>query len=710
MRCQPILLACTIVACALLAPAQADSTMTGSDNPLLAEWDTPFGVPPFDAIGSDDYLPAFREAMQRHRAEIEAIAASTERATFANTIEALERAGADLQRVSNVFHAVEAANTDDTLRETNRVISPELARHSDAIVLDPRLYERVKAVYDQRDGLDLTGEQARLLEETHKRFVRSGAALDDAAQDRLREINAELASLGQQFGDNLLEETNAFELHVTDEADLGNLPGSLRGAAAAEAKRRGYDEGWVFTLQRPSCNPFLEYSPNREMRRKVFEGYAMRANRGNEHDNNPLLTRMAELRAERARLLGHPTHAHYVLSDNMAETPDRVLDLLDQVWEPALRVAKEERAALQEMMQADGIDDRLRGWDWRYYANEVRKARFDLDEEETRPYFEFTAVRDGCFAVAEKLFGIRLVELEDMPKWHPHQQVFEVVEADGTHIGVIYLDFFARESKSGGAWMNELVMQQKLTGDVSPIVTNNFNFPPPTEDGPSLLSFSESKTLFHEFGHGLHGLLSDVTYASLSGTNVPRDFVEFPSQVMENWFGEPETLRMFARHYETGEPIPDALIEKIRAAANFNQGFATAEYLAASYLDLAWHTLEHGSAKIADPVAFEQAEMDRIGLIDEIIPRYRNTYFAHVFAGGYSSGYYSYLWSEVLDADAFTAFAEGDLFDREMAGRFRTLLSRGGTAPGMELYVEFRGREPEIRPLLERRGLVGSSR
>ena len=684
--------------------------MTGSDNPLLAEWDTPFGVPPFDEIHSDDYLSAFREAMQRHRAEIEAVATSTEPATFANTIEALERAGADLQRVSNVFHAVEAANTDDTLRETNRVISPKLARHSDAIVLDPRLYERVKAVYDQRDALDLTGEQAKLLEETHKRFVRSGAALDDTAQERLREINAELASLSQQFGDNLLEETNAFELHVTDEADLGNLPGSLRGAAAAEAKRRGYDEGWVFTLQRPSCNPFLEYSPNREMRRKVFEGYAMRANRGNEHDNNSLLTRMAELRAERARLLGYPTHADYVLSDNMAETPERVLDLLDQVWEPALRVAKEERAALQEMMWADGIDERLRGWDWRYYANKVRKARFDLDEEETRPYFEFTAVRDGCFAVAEKLFGIRLVELEDMPKWHPDQQVFEVVEADGTHIGVIYLDFFARESKSGGAWMNELVMQQKLTGDVSPIVTNNFNFPPPTEDGPSLLSFSESKTLFHEFGHGLHGLLSNVTYASLSGTNVPRDFVEFPSQVMENWFGEPETLRMFARHYETGEPIPDTLIEKIRAAANFNQGFATSEYLAASYLDLAWHTLEHGSAKVDDPVAFEQTEMDRIGLIDEIIPRYRNTYFAHIFAGGYSSGYYSYLWSEVLDADAFTVFEQGDLFDREMAGRFRTLLSRGGTAPGMELYVEFRGREPEIRPLLERRGLVGSSR
>jgi len=680
--------------------------MTLEDNPLLQTWDTPFHVPPFDQIESEHYLPAFREAMRRHLEEIEAIATQKEAPTFANTIEALERAGQDLANVTNVFYAVEAANTDDTIRETNRILSPELARHGDAIVLDPRLYERVKTVYASKG--DFSGEQAKLLEETHKRFVRSGAALEGAPRERLKEINAELASLSQKFGDNLLEETNDFVLHVTDEADLGDLPSSLKAAAAAEAENRGLDGGWAITLQRPSCNPFLEYSPNREMRRKVYEGYAMRANRGNEFDSNEILARMAALRAERATLLGYPTHAHYVLSDAMAENPTRVRELLDQVWEPALRVAKQERAALQEMMQSDGIDDTLKGWDWRYYAAKVRKERYDLDEEQTRPYFEFTAVRDGCFAVAKKLFGVDIVELEDMPKWHEDQQVFEVRDADGSHIGIVYLDFFARASKSGGAWMNELTMQHRTADGefVSPIVTTNFNYPPPTDAGPSLLSFGESSTLFHEFGHALHGLFSDVTYGSMSGTNVPRDFVEFPSQVMENWFGEPETLRIFAKHYQTGEVIPDALIAKIKASSTFNQGFATAEYMAASYLDLAWHTLEYGSAEISDPVAFEKAEMERIGLIDEIIPRYRNTYFAHIFAGGYSSGYYSYLWSEVLDADAFAAFKEKGIFDPELAKRFRTLLSRGGTSPGMDLYVDFRGREPEIAPLLARRGLV----
>ena len=699
-------LVCAVAAVLASGVARAEETMRSTENPILSTWTTPHGVPPFDLIRSEHYLPAFREAMRRHRDEIEAIATSADAPTFANTIEALERAGGDLRRVSNLFWAVEAANTDDTLRETNRVISPELARHADAIVLDPRLYARVNAVYEQRDALDLGPEQTKLLDETHKRFVRSGAGLEPAAQDRLREINAELASLSQAFGENLLEETNAFELHVTDEADLGNLPESLKAAAADEAKRRGHDGGWVITLQRPSCDPFLEYSPNRELRRKVFEGYAMRGNNGNEHDNNALLVRQSELRAERAALLGYPTHAHYVLSDAMAETPERVRGLLDQVWSPALAKANEERAALQEMMHADGVDDELRGWDWRYYATKVRKARYDLDEEQTRPYFEFTAVRDGCFAVAERLFGIRLEELHDVPTWHPDQQVFRVVEADGSHIGIIYLDFFARASKTGGAWMNELVMQNRLDGEVAPVVTNNFNFPPPSADGPSLLSFSESATLFHEFGHALHGLLSDVTYASMSGTNVPRDFVEFPSQVMENWFGEPETLRMFARHYETGELIPDELVAKIEAASTFNQGFETVEYMAASYLDLAWHALEPGRAKVDDPVGFETREMQRIGLIDAIIPRYRNTYFAHIFAGGYSAGYYSYMWSEVLDADAFEAFQETDLFDRATAARLRTLMSRGGTRPGMELYVDFRGREPEIGPLLERRGLV----
>jgi peptidyl-dipeptidase Dcp len=404
--------------------------------------------------------------------------------------------------------------------------------------------------------------------------------------------------------------------------------------------------------------------------------------------------------------MGYETHAHFVLSDNMAETPDRVYEFLNQIWEPALRVSMAERAALQEMMGEDGVEGDLEGWDWRYYAEKVRKARYELDEEVLRSYFEVNAVRDGVFNLANRLFGLTFTELEDTPRWHEDQQVFEVKEADGTLLGVLYMDFFARESKNGGAWMNELRAQSKLDGDVFPIVTTNFNFPAPAGDGPSLISFGNAQTLAHEFGHALHGLLSDVTYESLSGTNVPRDFVEFPSQVMENWMGEPEVLRMYAKHYQTGEPIPDELIDKLEAAGKFNQGFATVEYMAASYLDLAWHTLAEASEQ--DAHAFEDEEMQRIRLIPEIIPRYRSPYFAHIFSGGYSAGYYSYIWAEVLDADAFQAFKETSLFDQETARKYRELLSKGGSRPGMELYEEFRGRPPTIQPLLEKRGLTGN--
>jgi len=674
------------------------------DNPLLSEWKTDFGVPPFDKIENEHYLPAFRKSMEEERAEIDAIVAQTDAPTFENTIVALERAGKTLNRVSNVFYAKNSAHTNDTMKEVARTVAPELSALSDDINLNADLYARVKAVYDQRDKMRLQPEQYRLLEETHKRFVRSGISLDEKSQARLREINSELAELSQEFSENLLNDTNEFVLHVADEKDLGALPASLKAAAAEEAKRRELDGGWAITLQRPSCNPFMQYSPNREMRRKVFEGYAMRGDNDNEFDNQEIASKMASLRAERAGLMGYETHAHYVLSDNMAENPDRVYELLDKVWTPALRVSKDERADLEEMMRADGINDELKGWDWRYYAEKVRQARYDMDEEELRPYFEFTAVREGVFQLANKLFGLTFKELEDLPRWHPTQQAFEVMEADGTHIGILYMDFFARESKRGGAWMNDLRPQSKMDGDIKPIVTNNFNFPPPTEGSPSLLSFTETSTFFHEFGHALHGLLSDVTYPSLSGTNVPRDFVEFPSQVMENWSTEPEVLRLYARHYKTGEIIPDELIAKIEASSKFNQGFATVEYMAASYLDLAYHTLKE--PKRVDPRAFEQAEMDRIELIDEILPRYRTGYFAHIFAGGYSSGYYSYLWSEVLDADAFEAFKETSLFDQATAAKYRTLLARGGTRPGMDLYLEFRGREPVIEPLLERRGLL----
>jgi peptidyl-dipeptidase Dcp len=601
---------------------------------------------------------------------------------------------------------VTGANTNDTLQDVEGTLAPEEAAHADDILLNAELYERVKAIYDRRDSLGLNPEQLILLEETNKQFVRSGAALPDSAKARLKEINKEVAELSQKFSENVLDETNAYDLHVTDTTDLGDLPASLVELAAAEAKRRGHDAGWSFTLQRPSINPFLESSTNRALRKEIFDGYAMRGENDNDRDNKTILSRMAALRAERAKLLGYPTHAAYVLSDNMAETPERVMGLLDQVWRPALEVAKRERADMQALMNASGVAGTLEGPDWRHYTEKVRREKYALDQQALLPYFEVKAVRDGVFMVANKLYGLTFVERGDLPTWHPDQQVFEVKEADGSHLGVLYMDFFARPSKQGGAWMNELQQQSKLDGEKAPIVTTNFNFPAPTAEGVSLITFDDALTLAHECGHALHGLLSDVTYESLSGTNVARDFVEFGSQIMENWMEKPEVLRMYAKHYQTGAVIPDELVEKLQASATFNQGFITVEFVAAAYLDMAWHS-------IAEPMehearAFEKAEMGRIGLIPEIIPRYRSTYFSHIFAGGYSAGYYAYLWAEVLDKDAFQAFVEaGDLFDPATAKRLRDeILSKGGTRKGMELYRAFRGRDPSIEPLLKGRGLL----
>ncbi len=693
-RTAVVLMSLALTACSL-----------GGGNPFLEEeWDTAFGVPPFDRIEDSHYLPAFRQAMAEHKAEIDAIVNDPAPPTFQNTIEALDRSGRAYTRVASVFGAVESAHSNDTIREVAQTLAPERAVHADDIALNRALFDRVKTVYEERASLGLTPEQMRLLEETHKGFVRSGIDLDETAQARLREINSEEAELSQKFGDNLLAETNAFELHVTDEADLGDLPAGLKAGAADEARRRGHDSGWSFTLQRHSIEPFLQYSPNRELRRRIYTGYVMRGDNDNAQDNKAILSRIAALRAERAGLMGYETHAHFVLSDNMAETPQRVYSFLDQIWRPALRVAREERDALQQMMRQDGITGTMEGWDWRYYSEKVRKARYALDEETLRNYFQVDAVRDGVFMVATRLYGLTFTELPDLPRWHPDQQVFEIKEADGTHLGILYMDFFARESKQGGAWMNDLRAQRKLDGDVKAVVTTNFNFPPPSGDEPSLISFDDALTLAHEFGHALHGLMSDVTYESLSGTAVPRDFVEFPSQVMENWMSEPEVLRMYARHYRTGQPIPDELIQKIKAAGQFGQGFATVEYMAASYLDLAWHMLKEPVEQ--DARTFETAEMDRIGLIGQIPPRYRSGYFQHIFAGGYSAGYYAYIWAEVLDADAFQAFKETSLFNRELAARLREhVLSKGGTRPGMELYLAFRGKEPGIDALLTKRGL-----
>ncbi len=682
-----------------------ESNLEMPNNPILQAWETPFGAPPFDKIKNEHYLPAFEYAMQAHNNEIEAIIANSDEPTFANTIEELERSGSALGKVSRIFFAVNGANTNDSLKLVSKEMAPKLSAHRDNISLNANLFKRIDVVNQQKESLNLSPEQLRLLEETYKRFVRSGINLDEKSQTRLRAINSELAALAQKFGENLLNETNAKKVLVTAKKDLGDLPGSLVAAAAQEAKNNG-KEGWLFTLQRPSLNPFLQYSPNRELRKELFMGYALRGDNGNQNDNNEILAKMASLRVERTKLKGYESHADYILSDNMAENPTRVYNFLDKVWSPALEMAKTERADLQAMMKKDGINDELKGWDWRYYTAKVRKERYDYDEETMRPYFEFNAVKEGVFMLAKELFGLTFTPVDNVPTWHPDQQVFEVKEADGTHVGIIYMDFFARESKRGGAWMNALRSQSKLDGEVTPIVTNNFNFPAPADDSPSLLSFSEAQTLFHEFGHGLHGLLSNVTYQSLSGTNVPRDFVEFPSQVMENWMGEPEVLKLYAKHYQTGEIIPDELIEKISASGKFNNGFGTVEYMAAAYLDMGYHTLT--TVDLVDAKSFEVEQMDKIGLIDEIIPRYRSTYFNHVFGGdpSYSAGYYSYLWSEVLDADAFMAFKETSIFDKETAKRYRKMLSQGGTKPGMELYVEFRGSEPKIDPLLRKKGFL----
>ena len=619
-----VILAALIIGC-----TENTNVSTTTSNPLLEEWDTPFGTPPFDKIESRHYLPALRAGMQDWKKEINAITTDAAEPDFANTIEAFEAAGGAYGKVSRVFSAVNGAHSDDMTKETAKVIAPERAAHLDDILLNAALFDRIVQVYDKRGELVLNDEQIRLLEETHKRFLRSGANLDDALQSRLREVNADLASLTNQFRENLLNDTNAFELLVTDRADLGDLPPSLVSLAAEAAKDRDHDcECWLFTLHRTSINPFLQYSPNRELRRQIFVAYAMRGDNDDDFDNKDILSRIVSLRAEKAGLLGFDNHASYVLTERMAERPELVYELLDQVWTPALRLAREEKAARQAMMNSEGIDERLEGWDWRYYTEKVRKAEYDLDDEALRPYFEVNAVRDGAFELANRLFGLSFERRLDIPGWHPDQQVFEVRDADGSHLSILYMDFFARESKRGGAWKNALRQQSKLGGAVTPIITNNFNFPAPTDDSPSLLSLGEASTVFHEFGHALHGMMSDVTYEKFAGTSTPRDFVEFPSQVMQNWITEPEILRMFARHYQTGDTIPEETIEKIVASKKFNQGFATVEYMAASYLDMAYHTLQ--STETVEPRAFEDTAMADIGLIGEILPRYRSTYFGCV--------------------------------------------------------------------------------
>ena len=675
------------------------------DNPFFSDFATPFGVPPFDLIKPEHYMPAFERGMAEQKKEIASITASVDAPTFTNTVEALERSGALLNKVAGVFNNLKSSHTNEELQKIDQDLAPKLAKHGDDIAMDAALFARIKAVYDDKDRLTLSPEEARLLDETYKDFVRGGAGLPADTQARLRRVNEELSVLSVKFNENVLKENNAFELVIDTEADLAGLPAAVKAGAADAANERGKPGKWVFTLHKPSLIPFLQYSEKRELREKMFKAYINRGANGNELDNRALASKMARLRVERAGLLGYKTHADYVLEKNMAKTSRTVYDFLGKLWDPALVRARAEAADMQEMVREEGGGLKLEPWDWWYYAEKVKKAKYDLDDTALRPYFQLESVRDGAFMVAGKLYGLTFTERTDIPKYHEDVRVFEVRDADGSHLAVLYVDYFPRASKEGGAWMDNFRGQSIRDGqDIRPVISNNGNFSKPTADQPALISYEEALTLFHEFGHALHGILTRCKYESLSGTNVPRDFVELGSQIMENWAADPEVLKMYARHYKTGEPIPDALLDKMQKSKFFNQGFETVEYLAASFLDMDWHTL--AEAKEMETVKFDADAMAKIGLIPEIVSRYLSPYFVHIFSGGYSAGYYSYIWAAVLDSDAFEAFKETSLFDRATAESFRrNILERGGTEDPMVLYKRFRGREPKIEPLLKKRGL-----
>ena len=681
--------------------------MADQNNPFFSEFNTPFGVPDFDAIREEHYMPAYQYAIKVHNEEIASITNNTEPPDFSNTIEALDRSGKLIRTVENVFDNLNSANTNDVHQAIAKEKAPLISGHNDDIRLNPVLFSRIKEVYNNKEFLDLTNEQKMLLEKTYKEFVRGGANLGSEEQARLREINKELSVLTLNFGENILKEANANKLVIENRDDLSGLPESVINSAEEAAKEAGMDGKWIFTVQQPlNLIPFLSYSENRDLREKIFRAHVNLGNNNNQYDNKEIISRIVTLRLEKAKLLGYENHASYVLEENMAKTSEEVNNFLENIWEPAINVARKESNELQKYIDKEGGNFKLEPWDWFYYSEKLRKEKYDLDDEVLRPYFKLDNVVNGVFDVSNKLFGLKFIERFDIPKYHDDVRVFEVQEADNTHIGILYMDFYARSSKKSGAWMNGFRKQQIINGEnITPIISTTFNFSKPADNEPALLNFDEVSTVFHEFGHALHGLLSKCTYNKLSGTSVPSDFVELPSQIMENWATHPEVLKSYARHYQTGEIIPDELINKIEKSSLFNQGFTTVEYLAASFLDMNWHTLKQPFS--SDVIKFEKEALDDLGLIPEIIVRYRSTYFNHIFNGGYSSGYYSYIWAEVLDKDAFEAFEETFLFNPDVASSFRkNILEKGGTEDPMTLYLRFRGKEPSIQPLLKKRGLV----
>lgn len=681
--------------------SQSGTKVDDANNPLLVEkFGTPYEVPPFDKIKDEHFKPAVTKSIELAKNEINAIIESTDTPTFENTVVALENSGRILGRTATIFYNLNSARSSESMQAIAKEVAPMLSAHSDDVYLNEKLFAKVKTIYDKREALALNPEQKMLVEKQYKAFVRAGANLDEAKKDRLREINKNLSVLTLKFGENGVNEVNQYKLVIKNKEDLAGLPENLIEAAKSKDEK----DTWVFTLSNPSLMPFLQYADNRALRKEIWEAYQAKGSKG-EFDNSANIIEITNLRQEKATLLGYASHAHYVLEENMAQNPTKVYELLDQLWKPALAKAKEEEANIKKMMEADGIQDAVQPYDWRYYTEKIRKKDFDLDEQAIKPYFSLEAVQAGIFDLCKTLFGLEFKQLTNLPLYHEDATTWEVTEADGKHVGILYMDFHPRKFKNPGAWMTSYRKQETLNGErIAPVISIVCNFTPPSGNEPALLTFDEATTFFHEFGHALHGLLSNVEYRSLSGTSVSRDFVELPSQILENWAADPLMMVKYAKHYKTGEPIPDSLIQKLENAGTFDQGFATVEYLAASYLDLDYHS---GKEKVTDVAAFEKKAMEKIGLSSAIIPRYKSGYFNHIFAGGYSAGYYSYIWSGVLDTDAYDAFkSTGDIFNQEKAKSFReNILEKGGTVEPMELYKRFRGQEPSIQPLLRKRGL-----
>ena len=673
-------------------------------NPFLARWQTPFGIAPFAKITPEHFLPAFKEGLLRHKAEIKEIAANTARPAFANTIRALEASGTLLERVADVFFNLSSADTNEKLQAIERAMAPRLADHRSAILLDAKLFARIEDLFSRRNSLELDAEEQRVLERTHTGFVRAGARLSAKSKKRVAEINSKLASLTTRFHQNVLTDEQSWRLVLETERDLAGLPPNARASAAQRAGELGLAEKYVFTLARSSIEPFLQFSARRDLREEAFNAWVRRGENGGASDNRRIAAEIIGLRAEFAKLLGYKTYADYSLADTMAKSPEAVRDLLNAVWKPALDRAAEERDALQALARRGGGNFKLAPWDWRYYAEKERRARYDIDDAEVRPYLELNNMIAAAFDTAGRLFGLKFEEVSSCPRYHADVRVWEVMTKSGDHVGLFLGDYYARPSKRSGAWMSGFRTQHKLKGDVRPIIVNVMSFARGAGGAPTLLSFDEASTLFHEFGHALHGLLSDVTYPSISGTSVTRDFVELPSQLYEHWLSRPEVLKKFALHFESGKAIPDKLLSRLKAARKFNQGFMSVEYAASALVDMELHALEEADG--LDVSEFESRVLRSLGMPGEIVMRHRIPHFMHIM-GGYQAGYYSYLWSEVMDADAFAAFEEaGDVFDAKTARRLKAhIYSAGNRRDPMEAYVAFRGRPPQIKGLLKKRGL-----